>query len=115
MQYKKSALTFAEQLAQLQKRGLAVEDSELAMRYLERVGYYRLMGYLYPFRKTASDDFAADTSFEAAVELYEFDQKLHGLVLDAICHIEVAVRTAVTYDMGHAYGPFALRSREFCV
>jgi abortive infection bacteriophage resistance protein len=107
MQYKKVALTFAEQLTQLEKRGLAIEDAPGATRYLERVGYYRLMGYLHPLRKTGSDDFTADASFEAAVEVYEFDHKLRGLILDAICHIEVAVRTAVTYDMGHAYGAFA--------
>jgi abortive infection bacteriophage resistance protein len=107
MQYKKGAITFAEQLAQLEKRGLVVDDAPLAMHYLERVGYYRLMGYLYPFRKPDSDDFAVGASFKAAVDFYEFDQKLRGLVLDAICHIEVAVRTAVTYDMGHAHGAFA--------
>jgi abortive infection bacteriophage resistance protein len=107
MQYKKGAFTFAEQLAQLEKRGLVVEDAQLAMLYLERVGYYRLMGYLYPLRNSGSDDFAIGASFKAAVDSYEFDQKLRGLVLDAICHIEVAVRTAVTYDMGHAYGAFA--------
>lgn len=48
---------------------------------MDRVGYYRLMGCLHPLRKTGSDDFTADASFGAAVEVYEFDHKLRGLIL----------------------------------
>jgi abortive infection bacteriophage resistance protein len=106
VQYTKGPLTFDDQLQQLQQRGLQVADPARATLYLERVGYYRLMGYLFPFRELASDDYRPGASFEAAIRFYEFDQVLRVFVMEAIGHIEVAVRTAVTYQLGHAYGAF---------
>ena len=41
------------------------------------------------------------------MELYEFDRKLRILIMDAIERIEVSLRTAVTYHLARAYGPFA--------
>jgi abortive infection bacteriophage resistance protein len=104
--YTKGPLTFGDQLLLLLRRGLHVEEPARAMLYLERVGYYRLMGYLFPLRKPDSDEYQPGASFEAVIKLYEFDQVLRVLVMEAIGHIEVAVRTAVTYQFGHAYGAF---------
>lgn len=106
MQYTKGPLSFEAQLQLLQDRGMQIEDADRAMRCLERVGYYRLMGYFFPFRQPGSDDYVTGASFDRSLQLYEFDRVLRGWVLDAIGHIEVAVRTAVTYEMAHAYGAF---------
>jgi len=46
--------SFEDQLILLQQRGLIVEDKVAALDYLERIGYYRLSGYWYPFRKMKS-------------------------------------------------------------
>lgn len=73
MQYMKGPLTYAVQLQQLQQRGLYVADPARAIYFLERVGYYRLMGYLFPFRRMGSDDYNAGATFEDAVARYEFD------------------------------------------
>ncbi|MCK4840727.1 MAG: Abi family protein, partial [Methylococcales bacterium] len=35
----------------LKDRGLIVTDVAKALHYLERIGYYRLSGYWYPFRE----------------------------------------------------------------
>lgn len=107
MEYRKGPLKFADQLALLQQRGLQVDDPQLATLYLQRVGYYRLMGYLFPMRLQGSDEYHPGSMFQSAVDRYNFDHQLRALVLDAVCHIEVAVRTAVTYEMAHAYGAFA--------
>jgi abortive infection bacteriophage resistance protein len=104
--YTKPALTYADQLRQLQERGLQVGDSAHATMCLERVGYYRLMGYLFPLRQPGNDDYLPGATFETAIERYEFDQVLRLLVMDAICSIEVSVRTKVTYCMAHRYGAF---------
>jgi len=37
--------SFADQLQQLQNRGLQVDNPSAALDYLRRVGYYRLSGY----------------------------------------------------------------------
>ena len=43
--------SFADQLQQLQTRGLQVDNTASALDYLERLGYYRLSGYWYPLRR----------------------------------------------------------------
>lgn len=104
--YRKLPLSIQEQLDLLEQRGLAIGDTANANRYLQRVGYYRLMGYLYTQRVPGSDHFHDQATFEDAVSLYEFDRGLRDLVMEAVGHIEVATRTVLTYHFAHAYGAF---------
>lgn len=106
MQYPKVALTFADQLELMKTRGLHVGDEQVALEVLRRVSYYRVAGYLFRFRLPGSDNFEPGASFDEAVRLYEFDRQLRLLVLDAVERLEVALRTAITYEFGHLYGPF---------
>lgn len=104
--------SFADQLQQLQDRGLQVENSAAALDYLERIGYYRLSGYWYPLRTidpAASmtqgkavrlDSFVPESRFEDVVRLYVFDKKLRLLALDALERIEMAVRVDVAHLLG---------------
>jgi abortive infection bacteriophage resistance protein len=114
MTYDRPWKSFNEQLALLKMRGMSVTDDEAAINYLERVGYYRLSGYWYPFRQfsihqdpktkalqtNASDQFHLNTHFSDAVELYLFDKKLRLLVLDALERVEVAIRVDIAYLLG---------------
>lgn len=43
--------SYEEQLDLLISRGLVVTDRSRALDYLQRIGYYRLSGYWYPFRE----------------------------------------------------------------
>lgn len=110
---------FSTQLEILKSRGLLVEDDDAALRYLARIGYYRLSGYWYPMREldnTAAvlgkktpirlDKFVEGSRFEDAAKLYIFDAKLRLLALDAIERIELAVRVDVAYLLGK-YDPCA--------
>lgn len=103
--YKKPALSFKQQLDLLKSRGLTVGDDAAALRALERFGYYRLSGYWYTLR-SAPDKFAVGATFNQALFLYDFDRRLRLRVLDAIELAEIQARTAITYAMGHAFGPF---------
>lgn len=105
-------ISFADQLQQLQARGLHVENREAALDYLERLGYYRLSGYWYPLRAidleasqtqgkaVRLDAFVPGSRFEDVVRLYVFDKKLRLLALDALERIEMAVRVDVAYVLG---------------
>jgi abortive infection bacteriophage resistance protein len=72
--------SYADQLSLLEQRGLYIGDRSKAIDYLDRIGYYRLSGYWYPFRQVESstqkklDQFIQDCSFEQAVKLYIFDK-----------------------------------------
>lgn len=80
-------------------RDLLVTDKEKAIRWLRRIGYYRLTGYLYPFRDV-NGAFLKGTSIEHALSLYVFDKKFRLLVLDAIERIEVSVRVEIALLLG---------------
>lgn len=97
--FDKPFLTPALQIEILKSRGLAITDQEKAIRWLRRIGYYRLTGYLYPFRE-ADGAFLEGTSIEHALSLYVFDKKLRLSVLDAIERIEVAVRVEIALLLG---------------
>ncbi|MFV0511173.1 MAG: Abi family protein [Shewanella algae] len=111
MPYNRPWLNYEQQLDQLMARGMTVTDPAAALSYLERIGYYRLSGYWYPFRRfeaagegrretKATDQFSQDTHMLDAVELYLFDKKLRLLVLDALERIEVALRVDIAYRLG---------------
>lgn len=104
MRYLKPALTFDQQLDLLRQRGLTVRDPDRALRWLRSVSYYRLSAYFLPFKD--GEQFRSEADFNDIAGLYIFDRKLRLLVLDAIERIEVAIRTSVTYEIGHAYGTF---------
>lgn len=101
--------SYAEQLQILKDRGLQVADEDSARSDLERIGYYCLSGYWYPFRKLKlqpvgysyrEDDFVEDSNFDDVVSLYIFDKNLRLLALDALERIERAIRVDIAYLLG---------------
>ncbi len=104
MKYSKPPLTFAQQADLLMKRGLLANRGELIAR-LGQVNYYRLSGYLFPFR-TANGGFLPGTQFDTVWHRYTFDRQLRLLLLDAIERVEVAVRTRMINDHCLLHGPF---------
>ncbi len=104
MQYSKPALSFEEQADQLLGRGLVADRDEIITR-LQAVNYYRLSGYLYPFRNS-NDTYQKGTTLTEVWRRYTFDRRLRMLMLDAIERIEVAVRTRLAYSFSHQHGPF---------
>lgn len=120
MSYNRPWKSYAEQLDLLKSRGLQVTDEQVALRCLERIGYYRLSAYWYPFRvfrhvqnpgtraltTVGTDEFVRDTHFSDAYDLYLFDKKLRLLVLDAMERIEIALRVDAAYELGRS-GAFA--------
>lgn len=114
MTYSRPWRSFEDQLALLESRGMNVGDRAAALAYLERVGYYRLSAYWYPFRRwelqqdqqngairyTRTDDFLPDTHFRDAVALYLFDKQLRQMTTDALERIEVALRVDIAYLLG---------------
>ena len=109
MKFSKPALSFADQLARLEARGLKIDDMSAAEQFLRRVSYYRFSAYTRAFYTddTAEDDhkFRDDVQFEDVVALYEFDRELRLLTLSAIERIEIGFRTAASHHMCVQHGP----------
>lgn len=104
--FTKTATTYAEQVALLQKRGMVIEDPAQVEFYLQHLNYYRLGAYWLPFEADhGSHSFQPGTRFADVLNLYVFDRELRLLVLDAIERIEVSVRSQWAYQMAHLHDP----------
>lgn len=105
MRFNKSPKTIDEQIQLLQSRGMQINDLGQARHYLSHINYYRLTGYWLPFEANhQTHQFKSGTSFDAVINLYDFDRELRLLVLDAIERIEVSFRTQWAYFMAHKHG-----------
>ena len=69
MLYTKTYKTVEEQADLLIRRGLVCNRDTLIER-LNWINYYRLSGYLFPFRKPNSDDFVEGTNLDQVWERY---------------------------------------------
>jgi len=105
MKYTKHALSFEEQAELLLSRGLIADRTDLISK-LKSVNYYRLSGYLYPFKQPNSENYKDGTKFTEVWNRYRFDRKLRFLVLDGIERIEVALKTDIVFEFSRINGPF---------
>jgi abortive infection bacteriophage resistance protein len=115
--YTKPALPPAALLRHLADRGLAITDGVEALAILERIDYYRLLGYMRSFQKpdeTGVRRFDNGTTLQDVLALYEFDRKLRLLSMDAAERLEVSLRAAIISEVAVAHGPhFYLESKHF--
>lgn len=115
--YTKPSLTIEQQIEFLTKQGLQIENHGLAQNVLSVVSYYRLSGYLLPFKLSHNHinprQFKENIAFEHVWQLYQFDRELRLLVSDAIEKIEVAFRTALVNVTSVAFDPFWYVERAY--
>ena len=122
MKYSKPARPYPDLARLLLDRGMTGNLREIES-YLQRVSYYRLSGYWYPFRcveedggkKSRSDEFISGTRFSDMIERYEFDSELRSIVLKRIADFEVEFRTALAHEHSMQYGPFGYVDDPTCM
>jgi len=108
--YNKPALTYSEQIAQLQERGLEIVNTARANHLLESISYYRLSGYWYPMLIDKTNHrFKPNSTFQNSFDIYCFDRKLRILVLRELEKIEVSIRAKMIYVLSHQHGAFWYR------
>lgn len=106
MKYSKPALSIADQIKLLESRNLKIADANRAGKYLSNISYYRLSGYMYPFKDLATGNFVGEITFEEIIDLYLFDRALRLLIFDAIETIEITFRTQLIYQPSTSGGAF---------
>ena len=113
-QFTKPVISIADQVLQLQKRGLIVEDFARAERYLMSLGYYRLSAYCFPFEVDKQQHlFAEGTTFDDVLSIYIFDRKLRCLFVEAMERIEIHLRAQwVNRLIQSTQNPFAHMERK---
>ncbi len=111
MKYSKKPLTLEQQAELLLKRGLLADKNSL-VKILSSINYYRLSGYLYPFRERGSSFFVKNTKLEDIIEIYDFDKSLRFLLFEGLKKIEIYFKTKVAYTFSHRYGCFAYSKKD---
>ncbi len=107
MSYDKTPHTIEEQIKLLEKRGLSIDDKDLALHYLSHVSYYRMAGYWWPMQEDKEKHiFKKESKFSDVVHLYNFDRELKLLIFDVIEKIEISLRTKLIYHLSHEFDPW---------
>ncbi|WP_044479585.1 Abi family protein [Paenibacillus antibioticophila] len=108
----KSPATFEEQIQTLKKRGLVIDDEDVAFRTLQRINYYRLSAYGLSLKN--NNRFHTGVTFTQIHALYEFDHRFRYLIMDMTEQVEIAFRTHISYRIAHTYGALGhLESAHF--
>lgn len=119
-EYTKPWLSFEQQADLLMtERGLVADRDDL-IRHLSDIGYYRLSGYWYIFKRKPKDDdegkrderFIEGTSFDQIWNLYTFDRQFRLVVLDAIERVEIYFRTQLAYELAEKTGAFGFLDKD---
>lgn len=108
----KGPKTFIEQLEILKGRNIIITDDGRAIDALRHINYYRLSGYMLPFKSSEENAYNEGTSLERILRIYDFDHRLRNLLLSLLEHIEISARTSIAYHLAHTHGPLCYEERE---
>ena len=83
-------------------------DRNKTIHLLDSVGYYRLTGYLAPFKMSGTENYAAGTTLDTIWGVYTFDRHLRLTAMDALARIEIAIRALIVkFHTASNADPFA--------
>ncbi|UXH79591.1 Abi family protein [Roseateles amylovorans] len=111
MKYTKLALSQQKLIDLMSQRGLpltAPDDLAMARRALDRIGYFRLSGFMLPFvqggRGADRHNFKAGASIEKIVSLHDFDATLRMHCIEGLSQLEVAIRVSICDHLSRSHG-----------
>lgn len=102
----KPFITYTAQVEKLtNEKHLIVTDTNFATTSLKNISYFGLIGgYKHPFIDVQTHKYINNTTFEDIVALYEFDEELRGLFFKYLCHIEIKLRSSISYYFCQKHG-----------
>jgi abortive infection bacteriophage resistance protein len=104
MSYKKPK-THIEQIELLKARGLAISNTDNAIKILKNNSYYRLSGYWHNFQidpKNDNNNFKNGASLNQVYELHQIDNELRNLLMDGLTTFEISFRSKLAYCIAHS-------------
>ncbi len=111
MKFTKLPLSQQKLIDLMSQRGLPLNSpDELAMarRVLDRVGYFRLSGFMLPFVHGGGGgnrhNFKAGASIERIVALHDLDASLRMHCIEGLSQLEVAIRASICDHLSRAHG-----------
>lgn len=111
--YSKEAISIENQIQQLVKRGLEINEGDDAGHYLSNISYYRLAGYWWPMQSDKEKHlFKSHSRFIDVIALYNFDRELRLLLFDVIERIEISLRTKLIYYLSLEFDAWWFQKTE---
>lgn len=104
--YSKTFLDYDELAERAISRGLVVPSKDYLVSVLKRISYYRLTGYVFPFKISLSDDYLPGTTIEGVLDRYYFDDDLRKITFNALTEVEIQLRNDILHAHTKKYGPF---------
>ena len=104
--FNKKPASYQELIKKLQVRGLLFNAPESASKRLKNISYYRLLGYGLAFEQRDTNGkriYQPNTYFETIISICNVDSKIRILLLSAIEHIEVAIRSIINHELSCKY------------
>ena len=105
-------MTVEEQIENLKKIGLTINDEQYAKRILNDISYFRLIKAYSLNLKTKNGEYHKSVTFEQIVELYLFNANFRQLIFPEIEKVEVNVRCRVANYFAEQYGVLGYTKKE---
>ncbi|MGL5866900.1 MAG: Abi family protein [Dermatophilaceae bacterium] len=105
----KPSLTWDEQVALLQGRGLVVDDLPACAGFLAANNYYRFSGYARYFQRAphlGDNDFRPGATFGEVRAVYEADESLRVALVEPLARVELMLRSHVASVIAHEHGSY---------
>ena len=98
-------MDYKAQIQHLKNKNLIIEDDNLAIHILSKVGYYGLInGYKEAFKNTATNRYISNTTFDDIYQMYLFDADLREVFLKYILIVEKNIKASISYHFSNLYG-----------
>lgn len=105
----KPSLSWDEQVALLDNRGLTIPDKAKCAQFLAATNYYRFSGYARYFQRAphlGDDDFRQGSSFDEIRAIYDADEALRARLVIPLARIELVLRSHVARVIADNYGAY---------
>lgn len=106
-----NAMSIDEQIDNLKKLGLSIEDETKAKSILNNISYYRLIKAYSTTLKQKNSKYNAGTSFEDIVYLYSFNTAFRQALLPIIERIEITARCRISNYVCKEYGVLGYKNK----
>ena len=98
-------MDYKTQIQHLKNKNLIIEDDNLAIHILSKVGYYGLInGYKTVFKDGTTNRYISDTTFDDIYQMYLFDAALREVFLKYILIVEKNIKSSISYHFLDFYG-----------
>ena len=108
----KQPLSYIDQIENLKtKHALIIGDENVAKEILNKVNYYRLSAYGIGLKRPGNSElYRQGITLEHIYSLYCFDSKLRNVLIPIIEHLEIELRTKISYHLAMSYGAEGYRN-----